>query len=549
MWAIHVRFLRGVCVATDTGQWDETEWPPHPARLFMALAAAYFETQSSDSLAHVADPRRAALEWLEQQDSPRVLASEAVVRTPVTVYVPVNDSTKTDQLLPAARSRQPRHFPARIPDRDLVHYVFDGEIDAATAEGLEHVATEVVRVGHSSSLTQVWVEPKFEFPAALVEDEYLIEYTPADDSAGAQRWRVISPGMLTSLEASYNAAAIDEYAALEAAIGESKGKEKAELKSQMAERFPGGMPSSQRPQATLTIGYVRRPNPMHAPAASIFDPNMLVLAMHDAPQIGLESTLQLAGAVRKKIHDAFPDRTSPEWLGGHRADGTPATAAHMAIVPLPFVGHPHADGHLLGIGLVFPLAVPERERAIALRKLFERSEDGEWMLHLRLNEFRRLTGREPNCDISLVREQRLTPPQTLNIRTWTAASSVWETVTPIALDRFPKVDREKDRSAWHEEVAEIIAGSCENIGLPRPGAIHVHHNAFVSGVSKARPTGGGFPTMRPREGKPARFQVHARIEFDVPVVGPVILGAGRFVGYGFCRPNVARCRQRRGVSR
>ena len=33
-----------------------------------------------------------------------------------------------------------------------------------------------------------------------------------------------------------------------------------------------------------------------------------------------------------------------------------------------------------------------------------------------------------------------------------------------------------------------------------------------------------------------RFLTHAIIRFSQPVEGPVILGAGRFVGLGLCRP-------------
>ncbi|MEZ6078028.1 MAG: type I-U CRISPR-associated protein Csb2 [Pirellulaceae bacterium] len=68
-------------VSPDTGQWDESEWPPHPARLFMAMAAAYFETRQfaaggeESNGQPVDDSRRSALEWLEQQPAPIVFAS------------------------------------------------------------------------------------------------------------------------------------------------------------------------------------------------------------------------------------------------------------------------------------------------------------------------------------------------------------------------------------------------------------------------------------------------------------------------------------------
>jgi len=39
-----------------------------------------------------------------------------------------------------------------------------------------------------------------------------------------------------------------------------------------------------------------------------------------------------------------------------------------------------------------------------------------------------------------------------------------------------------------------------------------------------------------RAGKPARPQIHVHLRFAERVAGPVLLGAGRFLGYGLCRP-------------
>ena len=55
-------YLTGYAVATDPGDRQRVEWPPHPARVFMALAAAWFETGED------ADEKE-ALEWLERIES------------------------------------------------------------------------------------------------------------------------------------------------------------------------------------------------------------------------------------------------------------------------------------------------------------------------------------------------------------------------------------------------------------------------------------------------------------------------------------------------
>ena len=542
-WAINVRFLRGVCVATNTGQWNETEWPIHPARLFMAMAAAHLET-NSDSL-----KQKDALRWLESQLPPRVVASAAELRKPVTVFVPVNDSSRADQLLAKSRSRQPRFFPASVPHNDKIHFVYQHLPPEEIWAALKEIAFEVTRIGHSSSLVQVWLEREYELPDPSQKNSSMNQWSvssPGSESSfgDSQQFRIPSSGMLKSLEETYNFDAADRYADLSVEMQNSKGAQKKKLKQQQAEEFPEGQPPSHRPKPARAVSYSLAATTQVEVVSSCFDPEMMILAFNECPVISLESTLQLVGAFRKRVHDAYPDRKSPEWLGGHRADGKPALKAHVAVVPLSFVGTTHSDGHLLGLGLAFPRDVPMRTRAIELKRIFERLPSGDQVLTLNLHQFRRLTKDAGNLEIELVREQRLSPPRTLVAHTWTNRCRVWESVTPIVLDRFPKKDRLKEREQWNAEVSAIIAKSCENIGLPQPSAVHVHYNAFVSGkgVPKAKPKGGGFPPMPIRDGKASRFQIHARIEFSSFVEGPVILGAGRFNGYGFCRPNFNRCK-------
>ena len=69
MLVIGVRYLTGYAVATDLAS-DAAEWPPHPGRVFMALAAAYFDGRGGTL-------EREALQWLEQQPAPSLHASRA----------------------------------------------------------------------------------------------------------------------------------------------------------------------------------------------------------------------------------------------------------------------------------------------------------------------------------------------------------------------------------------------------------------------------------------------------------------------------------------
>src|SRR5688500_1173790 len=85
MFALGIRYLTGYAVATDVSSREAAEWPPHPGRVFMAMAAAMFETGEDAE-------ERSALEWLEQQPAPTMKCSDADRRAVVTCYVPVNDS-------------------------------------------------------------------------------------------------------------------------------------------------------------------------------------------------------------------------------------------------------------------------------------------------------------------------------------------------------------------------------------------------------------------------------------------------------------------------
>jgi CRISPR-associated protein Csb2 len=113
--------------------------------------------------------------------------------------------------------------------------------------------------------------------------------------------------------------------------------------------------------------------------------------------------------------------------------------------------------------------------------------------------------------------------QSLRAATWTRPARVWRTVTPILLDRFPKKKG--------PGVEEILAASCRRIGLPDPVGIEHGPYSTVDGV----PPVPAFRLQRTGEER-ARWGVHARLEFATTVRGPMVLGAGRYFGLGFLRP-------------
>ena len=70
----------------------------------------------------------------------------------------------------------------------------------------------------------------------------------------------------------------------------------------------------------------------------------------------LESCGIVAEAIRLElVRRCGPNvQDAPEWLSGHAPDGSPSKQPRPAYLPLGFVGHEHADGHLLGVAIAVP---------------------------------------------------------------------------------------------------------------------------------------------------------------------------------------------------
>src|SRR4029453_6317216 len=108
-------YLTGYAVATDPSGRERAEWPPHPGRVFMALAAAYFETGEDLGEGN-------ALHWLETLGEPQPPElhlpplDHVFQRSAVTVDVPVYDkagpaSATLQSAPPITPSKQPGMFP------------------------------------------------------------------------------------------------------------------------------------------------------------------------------------------------------------------------------------------------------------------------------------------------------------------------------------------------------------------------------------------------------------------------------------------------------
>lgn len=290
------------------------------------------------------------------------------------------------------------------------------------------------------------------------------------------------------------------------------------MKVRLRDRFPDGKPVSLRPVPGRWQGYDRPPkDKAHETPGSVFDPQLIVLGIK-GKRVSLLATLKLAAALRGLLMKECPEQPPPEWFSGHRLDGKPTAELHLAFIPLPFVGTEHADGCIMGLALVLPMGLDQHEVGHCLEPFLRDPTTGLPREHPLFD------GQWFECAIELETRERL--PKNLDPGTWTRESSVWASVTPVVLNRhFDGKDK------W-ERAAESVKDACLHIGLPRPREVLLHPVSLVEGVPHARE----YPQLLRKNDGGRQSHNHTVIVFDEPVRGPVLVGAGRFRGYGLCRP-------------
>lgn len=556
MFGVGLELLSGRYIATAYNDRDRVEWPPHPARLFSALVAVWAEADPSGQAGR---QELAALHWLERQAPPSILASphaKAGVRDVVTVFVPVNDvgmvsapdrvkldqaiaafeqevdsksrsraekavkrleakfeeearkaiaaptqcskkdMTLANQLLGDRRKRQPRTFPSATPECSSVGFVWPDV--APPAEALAAIAqllSRLVRLGHSSSLVRACLLDSGQIEALSARTT---RFLPDEEGDLSIRW--VGPGQVDQLDAEFARHRETEPHVLPA-------------------RFARYREGEREPATPITRG--------------IFGDDLIVLARVGGPRLPVTSVVGLATQMRRALM-SHADEPIHEVLSGHEKDGSASEAPHLAVVPLPVVFGPHADGAILGIALVLPTAADEAGRRAVIRALGRMEQSGLQGRDADAPILTLLLGDAGELELQRVAwgEDRRT---TLRPASWCRASKRWATATPIALDRNPgdlhDPQPEKRKQAFQEATASLVE-SVRRIGLPAPAKVDVLRSCVLPGSAKPR----SYPRYPIDSRRPQRVLVHARLVFDDMVKGPLILGSGRYHGLGLCLP-------------
>ena len=550
-FGIEVNLLTGRYVSTSYNDRNLSEWPPHPARLFSALVATWAEADERNL------SEKAALEWLEALAPPAIASPDAVARTVVSHFVPVNDTSiismsfqqrkaaaisdlagqldgelsssdgkvtkkaariqrKLDtarevgaqvqnvgttnpatalEMLPERRGKQERFFPSMTPDEPRVTFLWNVLPANDIRDALDQLLRRVTRLGHSSSLVS----------CRLVADPPEPNRIPGEDG---ESLRAVRQGQLADLEA------------IHARHGGTLPRSLPFIDARY--RSVSVTKSEESPEIANTVG------------------EWIVFEFsHRSRAIPLTRVAELAIAIRAAVLH-YAEDPIPEGISGHRPDGTPTTMPHVAFIPLPYVGFEHADGRIVGMAISLPRGLDDVPRRAVLRAV------GSWERqspeHLTAGAYQAGGALRLTLGAGGVVEMfRLRIPAALvSLRPslWNRPSHHWVSATPIALPRHPgslaKGSPAARARAWAEAEAAVRA-ACGHVGLPEPASVEVSLGPLLTG---ARPT-ALYPAFKQggRDGKKLTRQlVHASLTFRHPVAGPLMVGAGRFFGLGLMRP-------------
>ena len=479
---LEIEYLSGVSFAAiDPGR-VVPDWPPQPDRIFSALVATWAARGENDGEAK-------ALKWLEKLPVPRIVASGAEPRTAADVFVPPNDASSKSQktakqVLPSLRSRKPRRFPAARPHDAIVRLLWNDTAKEEFFSALQQLASDVAYVGHSASLT---------------------------------RCHFLSGQSISDME--------------EAKLPERRI---------YAGRFEELCQNFREERRPLPGAYVKPEPDIKQKKVGIFSRRWFLFEHVAGDMPDIRACALAAKTLRNTLLSGYRKiglgNDIPEVISGHAADGTPTRNPHLALAPLAFTGFPYADGHVMGFALVPPgdgtILDDENFRKV-LRKLAPLDEDqGRRILTLWENAGT-ASGRGFSVKLSPTGEVHANK-RSLDPALYTRPARSFATVTPIILDRHLKEKGAKRQ----QEIEAQITGACRNIGLPEPEVITADKHSAIEGAPSAYPSGKSPSWMRWQQPGPlaSRQLTHAVIRFPHPVEGPVILGAGRFMGLGLCRP-------------
>ena len=473
------------------GDADEPEWPPSPLRAFQAVVAAAANCcPNGEFQANV----RPMFEWLQRHDAPIIVAPAGHVGAAVRIAVPNNDMDvvaiawakrqepkKQPNELKTMKTVRPTRLVMENGNSPTVHYLWplvDGECDKhkevlfAAARSVTHLGWGIDMVAANASIIA-------DADTGMLPGEY---WRPTNDGA-APGYRVPTEGTIDAL--------ITRHEAFLNRIG------------------PDGFNPVPPLSVFRIVGYRRasEPSPRQFAAFGILNPDAGGARSFDATR----RTRDVAGMVRHAVADAARQHGWSEeqinvFVHGKTPDGQrPASGEkspdRFLYLPLPTINH--------------RLRRVESIRRILIAAPTHCREQIAWVR-------RALAGAELRNEASKTTALlSILPGDDWVLRQYVGQTRTWSTVTPVL---FPgHDDRDPAKAGRLLRIAFAQAGYKQE--LMNQTELEWRRVGFHAGLDLAS-------RYLPPENLNHFPQYHVRVRFPTAIQGPLVVGSGRFRGFG-----------------
>jgi len=456
------------------------EWPPSPFRLFQALVAGAARHGKLES------DIGTSLAWLETLDPPLILAPHASPCQIVQRFVPNNDGDIEQDRQKRLTGKTSR--PTLMHGEPEVHYLW--RIDGASPEA--HGAIRAARL-----ITCLgWGIDMAYGDGRILEDDQV-------GQLDGVRWYP-KPGTMRE----------DGLLRVPRKATTARGGSMTDLRSahqSALNRIEHGKPlrTVEKPQVFDRVFYASTERPIGRPH--------VVFALRDErdesycyPHAKLIHIAGMARCASIKAMAEFPPygiENAPGWVesfvAGHRSEGQ-NDHRQFSYVPLPSIGHEHADAMIRRLMITAPFGCEAELRHLAAQL------DGEQL---------RPEGGAAGPVLDMIGHDGVT-------RQYLGPSKVWASVTPIIL---PGHDDHKPGKTIKLIERALAQSAIEQRCQFTWGTLPYFNNCLTA--SKYDRNGRRIGCFRP-DHLNGLTAVHIRISFERPVAGPLTIGAGRHCGLG-----------------
>ncbi len=483
------------------------DWPPSPARLFQALVAGIGQDGP------LSDDASKPLEWLEALDPPVIAAPHVTLGMTIPMhFVPNNDLDALGGFaINLAKTRTAfKVWKPKLFDQEtafLYAWRFD-ETDGSLAHAKRvcEYAERLYQLGRG--IDQAWAVGEIVEPHKL--DEFLLAYRGVVHRPAGGRHGIVlarpQPGSLKSLKDRYET---------------------------MSRRF-----KTEGQGRSVRLQFAQAPKPRFTPTAYDSPPNRQVFELcsrtnqADLITWPLSRISNLVVAIRdravKKLKEALPDQEPQieKCLVGRKADGSDDApkAARVRILPLPSIGHAHADQAIRRVLVEVPAGC------------LVRSDDVFWAFSgLELTDA--ASTNWPDCVMTATSDDSMLRHYGVDDQ-----AERWRTITPAALPerakrrrieparRAAEAKRGAERATEQQQAAASVVQALRHAELSvQVDSIRVQREPFDA-------NGERVEVFAPGTRFPKERLWHVEVVFKEPVIGPLVLGDGRYYALGLMQP-------------